>query len=249
VNDFDVYAYYEPDVDPEYGLPFYVGKGRGRRAYDHLRTCSRQQNDSYNTFFYRKLRKMRTKGIEPEIEIVMDNLTEVDAIMFERQMIHVVGRRNLRRGPLCNLTDGGDGASGRVVSQATRAKIAAANTGHVATEETRQKLRERRGWKHSEESRQRLSAALRGQRRTAETCQRIGASKRGFKHSEATRQRMSELHVKRRVAGFDEQGMCVCEFKAIKDAADAGYMRSNRSNCLAGRQKTHRGLTWRYTDA
>jgi hypothetical protein len=192
---------------------------------------------------------MRAKGIEPEIEIVMDNLTEVDALAFEQSMIRVIGRRNVGRGPLCNLTDGGDGASGRVVSQSTREKIAAANTGRMVTEETKHKLRGRRGWRRSEEWRQRMSEVLRGRKRTAATCQRIGDSKRGFKHSDTTRQRMSESHVKRRVVGCDEQGVCVCAFDSIKDAANDGYTPSNVSNCLAGRQKTHRGLTWEYADA
>ena len=101
---FYVYHY----CDPESGIPFYVGKGKGQRGYVHLSQCENPHNNSYNTIFYRKLRKMFSMGIDPDIKIVKDNLEEKEALEFEVSEIKRIGRRVCGNGPLCNLNDGGD---------------------------------------------------------------------------------------------------------------------------------------------
>jgi len=64
-----------------------------------------------------------------------------------------------------------------------------------------------------------------------------------------TRCKMRESHLHRPVSSFDADDNLICRYDSIKAVSDGGFDRSNVSNCLAGRQKTHRGLTWRYTDA
>jgi hypothetical protein len=54
------------------------------------------------------------------VEIVQDGLQEWAAFELERDLIALYGRRDLGLGYLCNNTDGGEGASGHVVSEKTK---------------------------------------------------------------------------------------------------------------------------------
>lgn len=85
--------------------PFYIGKGKGRRAWDHL-------TDKSNSYKARKIRKALSEGIEVLVEIVVDGLTEEQALRIEVWTIKMWGRKDIGEGPLTNLTDGGEGTSG-----------------------------------------------------------------------------------------------------------------------------------------
>jgi len=236
VSDFYIYAYYKPDVDPEYGPPFYVGKGSGERAYVHLARCQESLPRSGGCrFFYATLRKMLVAGVQPEIEIVMDHLLEEEAFAFEKQLIRCIGRRDLRRGPLCNLTDGGEGRSGFVVAEETRRKIGAAHRGKMVSVDIRAKI----------------SAGKRGSRHTSETRQRMSQSQIGRKHSAATKLRLRDKkrHLFTPVRAFDLFGVCVHQFDSINAVRTAGHQPAHVVACLRGRRKTHHGLTWEYANA
>jgi len=247
VRKFYVYCYYEPGIVPEHGSPFYVGKGHGRRAYTHLSGCQRQRREGYGSLFYRKLRKMLSCGIQPEIEIVMDMLTEDEAFAFERELIRCIGRRNLGKGPLCNLTDGGDGASGHVVSEEVRQRIREKHLGKTLSCEHRQRIGDAiRGREVSEETRRRIGDCRRGKKHSKKTRQRLSQHFYGKKHSAETRAKMSAAHRLSSVEGFHLDGHLICQFDSIKSVASGGYTPCCVSNCLVGRQKTHRQLKWRY---
>ena len=86
---FYVYIYLRED-----GTPYYVGKGRGIRAWT-------------------KSKGEVGKPIQPDrINILKDNLTEYEAFDLEKLTILLYGRKDINTGILRNKTDGGDGASG-----------------------------------------------------------------------------------------------------------------------------------------
>jgi len=72
-NKFYVYAL----VDPINRLPFYIGKGTGKRAYQHLK------NDKVNNdkLFY--IKNIRMLGLEPEVHFIVENLEEKMAYDIE----------------------------------------------------------------------------------------------------------------------------------------------------------------------
>jgi len=100
-----VYDKYKFDYEP-----FYVGKGKGYRMNKHL---SEVKSGSYKKDHKsNKIKKILETGLSPIILKIKKNLFENEASEIEKRMIKLIGRSNMKLGPLTNITDGGDGASG-----------------------------------------------------------------------------------------------------------------------------------------
>lgn len=129
-NRFYVYVYLDPRkcgkyVYGEYEFeyePFYVGKGYGERYKWHLyeSKCDRRYG-RVNGFKINKINKIKKDtGLDPIIIKYKTDMTESNAIELEIDMIASIGRIGLKCGPLVNGTDGGEGASGRIVTEEQR---------------------------------------------------------------------------------------------------------------------------------
>ena len=101
-----VYAY----IRKSNFTPYYIGKGKGDRAYSKCHSVS-VPNDNSRIIFLK------------------ENLSEVDAFSYEREMISLYGRKDLGTGILRNRTDGGEGASGLIWSEKSKKKQSDANKG------------------------------------------------------------------------------------------------------------------------
>lgn len=100
-------------IDPKTNIPRYVGKGCGYRAYHHLKSNSRIGN---------LLRKRIRDGYSPQ-PIIHYEVDEDTALEMEKFWINHFGREDLGLGTLFNLTNGGDGTSGKILSEDSRNKI------------------------------------------------------------------------------------------------------------------------------
>ncbi len=228
---FYVYAYYESKSN----LPFYIGKGHNDRAYVHLARCHWPSSPNKLPLFYNKLRKMAKNNMQPEIVIIQDCLTENDAFELEHKLIQQVGRRDLKTGPLCNLTDGGEGSAGHITSGETRRKLSKANRGHSVSSENIQKLILRnKSREFSVETRVKMSKAQCGRICSEETKQKMRESRKRFR---------------RPINAYNENNQCVEQFESISSVKDKGYHVDGVRRCLYGKRKTHKGLIWRYANA
>lgn len=172
-NNFCLYFH----TNPQKREVFYVGIGKKERPYEKT---------SRNIFWHRTVKKYGYN-----VAIVHTKLTWKEAQIRERIWIKLIGRKNLQKGTLVNLTDGGEGISGHIHSEEVRRKLSLSHMGHtpwnkgrkVWTEEQRKLIGERsRGRKASEETRRKLSESNKGK-------------KLGLKLSEEHRKKISIAHI------------------------------------------------------
>ncbi len=112
--------------------PFYIGKGTKNRLKETLYDKS--------SFKKNKIGKLKRNNIKIISLIINDNLLNEESILLEKELINIIGRRNLGLGPLVNLTDGGDGRINSRHSDYTKSKISKSRKGKGI------------GWKHTEET-------------------------------------------------------------------------------------------------
>lgn len=115
------YVYYL--IDPSTGRPFYVGKGKGRRAKQHL---GHALSSNCKSLVYKKIKSIRSKGLEPKVKIRKLFEDEFDALSYEVFLISIWGRRINGSGCLFNQTTGGDGITGYRFTEEQKARTIAA---------------------------------------------------------------------------------------------------------------------------
>jgi len=79
-----VYIY----IDPRTDKPFYIGKGKGNRVFNHLKV----DDDSEKTRILKELAKAKS---EPKIELLKYGLTEKEALLVEATAIDLIDIKNL----------------------------------------------------------------------------------------------------------------------------------------------------------
>jgi hypothetical protein len=175
-NDYYTYAYLRED-----GTPYYVGKGKGNRAFS----------------------KNRKVAVPPKDRILFlkRNLTEEEAFRHEIYMIALYGRKDIGTGILWNFSDGGEGASGVVFSEKRKRQLSEARKGKKKpprSEEHRQNLgRARKGMKLPNEWREKIREGMKKAIRPADIGKRISEGKRGGTRppcTEETRRKLSEAN-------------------------------------------------------
>lgn len=89
-DSFYVYAL----KDPRDGRPFYVGKGTGIRAWEHVMRADRTSKG-------RRIDQIKCGGNEAIVSVLADGLTELQALKLESELIGAFGTE-ASGGPLTN---------------------------------------------------------------------------------------------------------------------------------------------------
>lgn len=159
---------------------FYVGKGKNDRAWS-----SKQRSRFWHSI---------TSKAPWSVCFHAIGLTEDEAVILERELIDLFGRRDVGLGPLVNHTNGGEGISGLVFTDEHRRKLSEsnANKGKPLSDLVRRRMSKSKiGHEVSDQTRDKLSKALKGQKRSQEIGEKISKGLRGRKLSKLHRERVS----------------------------------------------------------
>jgi hypothetical protein len=205
MDNFYVYQYVRSRTSKygEIGSPYYIGKGKGKRAWSGIgRTTKRPSS-------------------KDQIFVLSWYEDEAEAFREEERLISLYGRIDLGTGCLRNRIAGGEGNSGRVIREETRKKMSAAKKGRKLPPETCKRMSEsfksrrltpehrkrlsefHKGNKHcqgricSEETRRKVSDSLKGHKVSERTMQALLKANVGRKLSEDHRRKISEGNKKR----------------------------------------------------
>jgi len=278
MENYYVYAYLDPKSPSQStfcdilfeNTPIYIGKGKNKRMYDHLKDRKR-----FKTLFYNKLNKMISNHVNPLIIKLKSFENESEAIEFEKLLISEI--KNIKSGgTLYNSTDGGEGIPGYKFTEEKRKKIrnrCILEKSHLRFPDTKGENHPMYGKKHTEETRKKLSTKRRNRITTEETKKKMSDSHKGKKLSEDHKRKLSESNkgVKRKqetkdrissakkgckpwnydtlkkiILQIDKDGKIVKEWNSLIEIEENGYQKSNVINVCCGKRKSHKGYYWRY---
>lgn len=174
-NSYYVYAYIRLD-----GTPYYIGKGKDKRAYSKRHSVWVPTRESGQIVFLER------------------NLTEVGAFAIERRLIRWWGKKH-EGGLLYNKADGGDGSPGYGVSrphtEESKQKMSKAKMGKSyprLTEANRRAGEKRRGISLPQETKDKLKIARSKWTFSEEHKANLSKAGVGRPVSEETRQKMRD---------------------------------------------------------
>lgn len=185
-NNFYVYRHIRKDTNK----PFYIGLGSKPKKFNNIsQEYKRAFSDHSRSKFWKSV--VAKTGYEVQIIFECGNLQE--AREKEIEFISLYGRRDLKKGTLVNMTDGGEGTIGRKVSKETKQLMSERLSGRVFTTTTKLKMsKSAKIKKFTEETKLKMSQAQRGKRHTEESKQKMSQAQRGRKVTEKTRQKLSQ---------------------------------------------------------
>jgi hypothetical protein len=203
-NKYYTYIHYKADTLE----PFYIGKGKDNR---YLSTKDRNQ--------YWKNVNNKHGSVSEILSVFKD---EKDAFDHEKFLISTFRDLGYK---LVNLTDGGEGCSGRTYSKETKDKIRIAKIGNQNAT----------GSERSQETRDKIREANLGKKRSKETIEKFSKAQKGIKSSK----------FKGYILATKIDTGKVYTFCGNRELIDYGFNSSKVYACLSGRRKTHKGYSFK----
>lgn len=226
MNSFYVYAH-RTNLPRSLGDVFYIGKGQRRRAWTKWGHNQRWENTA--------------KKYGYSVEILIDGLSESEAFVFEKFFISFCGRNQL-----CNMTDGGEGASGSVHSEETKNKISKKNKGLTRSPEFCARMKIHNGKRNtSEEQRSKVAAANATRIVSKETRDKISAALSERVIKKETIAKLSRCVICSNGEKFSSQS------EATRWLRTVGFDKAcsnNISNVCQRKRGTAYGLGWSYAE-
>lgn len=147
----------------------------GQHKYEEL-------NDDYmgsGVLLHKAYEKYGTENFKKEI--ICKNVQYKETI-DDMEIFYIKKEREQNSFGCYNLTDGGEGSTGRLYSEETRKKMSEAKKGNQF----------RKGKCHSEETKKKISETNKGKKMSEEARKKISDAGKGRHHSEEAKKKMSE---------------------------------------------------------
>jgi hypothetical protein len=212
------------------GEPFYVGRGKGNRAYIK-KGRSEYWNNIVNKYDY-------------DILLLENNLNYDDACNLERYWIKRIGRIDKGEGKLINFTDGGDGGShGIIMTDERREKHRTLKGksyieiyGHERAIEMIEKRKLQKGI-----SKPKVSTSKKGIPRDEDTKQKISNSLKG--RPNLSLKGKSKINYRKPIYQIDLDGNIIKEWESLSNVYSTLKIQISRALKLG---KTCNGFYWKY---
>jgi hypothetical protein len=248
--------------------PFYIGKSfiGSRRLYEH--NIRANSGDKY--LVYNKIRKLKKDNVKFFEERIIVTKNESIAFEMEKYLIAHYGRRDLKTGILCNLTDGGEGCVGQKMSEESRQKMSLAKKGNkINVGKKRPDMIERfskeisqydkdGNWVATFSSAKKAEKETRISRKMISDCLNEKARITSFKDTYFTwrygsskekviiREKKSKSIA---ILQYLKGGTFIKEFKSATEAAKTlNLSQTSISSACRGEQKTSGGYVWKFKD-
>lgn len=169
--------------------PFYVGKGARYRFRAHLKEAEKLLNKNPTSFKIRKIHKIWESGNKLFIVKVKSNISNIEAISLEKEVIKAIGRRDIKSGPLVNMTDGGDGLKN--ISAVLRSKMSRSRKKFIKAHPECLEMHSAR-MKGRPSPNKGVPSLYRGVPRKKETCDKISRKLKGKKNRKGKTKYTSE---------------------------------------------------------
>ena len=211
-------------------LPFYIGKGKKSRRWQHVGDAKR----GCKSLKCSKIRKYLKQGIKVLAEVIFESRNEQECFDLEVSLIRFYGRRDKGTGYLTNQTDGGEGRAGSVLSEEYRKHKSEIMKGRVRSVEHCQNIsKSKLGHSVSAETRAKISASLNGRKLSDEHTEKLRISRIGKKHSDETKSKISMRHQCRSVSEVQKEQISKTLTGRAREvnAVDKGAKYSRKEAC------------------
>jgi hypothetical protein len=163
-------AYVYRHIRLDKNQPFYIGIGSDQK---YVRAYTKNGRNKY----WVNITNISTY----EVEILFDDLTWQEACAKEIEFIKLYGKNP--NGPLCNITDGGDGALGIKMSPERKKRNSEIHKGKVVSEESRKKIsKSHKGKILTIEHKRNISKGGKGRKFSEEHKKKIGKANKTINH-------------------------------------------------------------------
>ena len=212
---------------------FYIGIGTKQKGY-YSRAINKHRD---NLIWCRIIAKTDYK-----VEIILESNDYEFIKEKEKEFITLYGRKNLGLGTLANMTDGGEGTTGIIVSEETKIKLKEARKGFVLSKEAREKISKankgKKGeWFHTEKTKQILRKLKTGTTHSQKTKDSLSKKFKG---------RPAEWNEKK-VFQYSLEGKFLKEWKSVTEASiNLSILICDISYCALGNKHTAGNFQWRY---
>lgn len=211
--------------------PFYVGKGKNKRAEYHLKFNHYNEPNKLKRNIIKKIKSIGLMPLIYKTALTFENV----ALENEKYLINIIGRRDLNRGPLSNLTNGGELNIGCKRTKEQLEKMKIASTGRRHTEETKIKISKvHKNRIFSEQQKLNISKALKGRKNP---------------HSKNNLNKAIIKNLKK-VEMIDKNNTIIKTYNSIKEASlDTGISTHIIGRMASGYTKNLKSVyKWRYSN-